>query len=168
MNTAPPASRRHYLLLACVLSSAALADTPSGEEYGSSFPGTASGYEAPGTYSNPPAAQPYSQQGQTPSGWSGQTSKGNGSAYGSAGGGYGASQGYGSAQAGGVQGGSFKGRGTPQGGAVGNPYSSGKTFTKPPKGKPGTQGFDASAFGAGDGGSSTGSWADPYAPGSQP
>lgn len=81
------------------------------------------------------------------SGWSGQSmapANGANGGYGSAGGGYGG--GYGGGQGGGgVQGGSFKGRGQPQGGGVGNPYSSGKTFTRPPRP------LDPSAFGGGTG-----------------
>lgn len=172
MNASLSVSLACSLLLASTLPTTVRADTPSGEEYGTSYPGAASGYEAPGTYSTPPATPSYGQP--APSGWSGQTGNGGANAYGGAnagyGGGsaYGASQGYGGAQAGGVQGGSFKGRGTPQGGGVGNPYSSGKTFTKPPKGNPGTQGIDASAFGGNGGSSSNSGWADPYAPTSPP
>ena len=129
------------------------ADTPSGEEFGTSYPDAGAGYDAPGTYSNQPYAPPAAAPAA--SGWSGQSSApsnggygASGKAYGAASGAYGSSAGYGGAQAGGVQGGSFKGRGTPQGGGTTNPYASGKTFTRKPKTP-----VDASAFGGGSSGS---------------
>lgn len=152
------------LLLAGSLGAHA-ADTPSGEEFS-----TGAGYEAPGTYSNDPYAQPQQQPQtapqQAPGGWSGQSTApsnggygASGNAYGAAGGGYGGSQAYGGGQAaGGIQGGSFKGRGQTQGGSSSNPYSSGKTFTRKPK----TQ-VDASAFGGGNNSSTTGGSAWPEA-----
>ncbi len=142
--------RRHPVLALLLLAGsfgAHAADTPSGEEFS-----TGAGYEAPGTYSNDPYAQPQQPAPQTaPRGWSGQsTAPSNG--YGASG--YGSSQGYGSGQAGGIQGGSFAGRGQTQGAGTTNPYSSGKTFTKPPKNN-----VDPSAFGGGANGSN--GWPQP-------
>ncbi|WP_293389507.1 hypothetical protein [Nevskia sp.] len=147
---------RHLALALLLAGSAAqaghAADTPSGEEFSTAYPNPAPGYDAPGTYSNDPYAQP--QQPAPPAaarGWSGQSTApsngygASGSGYGS---GYGSSQAYGSGQAGGIQGGSFAGRGQTQGAGTANPYSSGKTFTKPPK-----TNVDPSAFGGGANGS---------------
>ena len=157
--------RRHPVLALLLLAGSFgvhAADTPSGEEFS-----TGAGYEAPGTYSNDPYAQPQQQQApqQAPGGWSGQSAApsnggygASGNAYGAGGGGYGGSQGYGGGQAaGGIQGGSFKGRGQTQGGGTTNAYSSGKTFTKKPK-----TNVDASAFGGGTNSSNTGgsTWPD--------
>lgn len=147
---------RHLALALMLAGSAAqAADTPSGEEFGTAYPDAAPGYEAPGTYSNDPYAQPPAQPA-APRGWSGQsTAPSNG--YGASGNGYG-SQGYGGGQAGGIQGGSFSGRGQTQGAGASNPYSSGKTFTKPPKNT-----VDPSAFGGGANGNSGSGWPQPSA-----
>ena len=153
--------RRHaaVVLLLLVSVGSHAADTPSGEEFGTTYPDASAGYEAPGTYPTEPQTQPSRQALPAPSGWSGQSTTpsnggygASGNAYGAAAGAYGGSQGYGGGPAAGaIQGGSFKGRGQPQNGGTGNPYSSGKTFTRKPK-----PNVDASAFGGGNNGSGSG------------
>lgn len=56
--------RRHPVLALLLAGSFGVhaADTPSGEEFGTTYPDATSGYEAPGTYSNEPYAQPQLQQ----------------------------------------------------------------------------------------------------------
>lgn len=154
----------HFALALLLAGSAAraaqAADTPSGEEFSTAYPNAAPGYDPPGTYSNDPYAQPQQPaQPAAPRGWSGQQSTAPSNGYGASG--YGSSQGYGSGQAGGIQGGSFAGRGQTQGAGTTNPYSSGKTFTKPPKNN-----VDPSAFGGGANGSN--GWPQPTAEPSSP